>query len=173
MEKNLKIVVFGCDNTGKTTLCEGLQDCFLQNGYNAEIAKSIGANKTVEQYVDFMKKNLRKKHIVIFDRFPIIEEATCGRVLRNNDIFEEWQAEDISELIDEVDIFIMCYPGLFNTLNWGEREQMEGVKDNATKLIDAYNQMAVALLKLNCLVMEYNYTNKTPEDVFKILGGEK
>ncbi len=155
-EESLKIVVFGCDNTGKTTLCNELLD-ILDPYFHVEIAKSIGANKTVEEYVDFMKSNLSKEKVIIFDRFPIIEEATCGKVLRNNDIFEKWQKEDVIGILKSVDIFILCYPGLFNVLNWGEREQMDGVKSNALKLINAYNEMAVALKDMNLNVFEYNY----------------
>lgn len=171
MVKDLKIVVFGCDNTGKTTLCNDLLEILNAEGYEAELAKSIGANKTVEQYIEFMKTNLEKDHIVIFDRFPIIEESTCGRVLRNNDIFEKWDNNETLELLESVDLFIFCYPGLFKVLNWGEREQMEGVKENALKLIDAYNQMAVALVDIGGVVVEYNYNSDTPEQLYDLING--
>lgn len=156
-EDNLKIVVFGCDNTGKTTLCNDIKEHF-DLFFDVEVAKSIGANKTVEQYVDFMKTNLEKDNIVIFDRFPIIEEATCGKVLRDNNIFEKWEKEDVIGILKSVDVYIMCYPGLFNTLNWGEREQMDGVKLNAIKLINAYNEMAFALKEMGLNVYEFNYS---------------
>lgn len=156
IEGKIKIVVFGCDNTGKTTLCNDLKD-LIEPYYDVEIAKSIGANKSVEQYVEFMKSNIEKEKAIIFDRFPIIEEATCGKVLRDNNIFEKWQKEDVIGILKSIDVYIMCYPGLFNTLNWGEREQMDGVKLNAIKLINAYNEMAFALKEMGLNVYEYNY----------------
>ncbi|MBO7695468.1 MAG: hypothetical protein J6T10_22815 [Methanobrevibacter sp.] len=171
MVKDLKIVVFGCDNTGKTTLCNSLNEMLNAEGYKSEIAKSIGANKSVDEYIDFMQENLDKDHIVIFDRFPIIEESTCGRVLRNNDIFEKWSGSEPIDLLENVDVFIFCYPGLFEVLNWGEREQMSGVKENALKLIDAYNQMAVALVGIGSVVIEYNYKVETVSDLFDLLDG--
>lgn len=152
-----KIVVFGCDNTGKTTLCNDLYDYLIEQ-YNVEIAKSIGANKSLAEYMEFMKKNIEKENVVIFDRFPIIEEATCGRVLRDNNMFGKWDSIETMEILESIDAFIFCYPGLFNILNWGNREQMDGVKDNALKLINAYNEIAVALKSIGLNVFEYNYT---------------
>lgn len=170
-EESLKIVVFGCDNTGKTTLCEELK-CILEPYFYPEIAKSIGANKTVEEYVDFMKINLEKNNIVIFDRFPIIEEATCGKVIRDNNIFEKWQREDVIGLLKSVDFYIFCYPGLFNVLNWGEREQMDGVKSNVLKLINAYNEMAFALKEMGLNVYEFNYKYHNPFKFYSIIRKE-
>lgn len=171
MVKDLKIVVFGCDNTGKTTLCNNLQEVLNGEGYDVEIAKSIGANKTVEEYVDFMRTNLEKDNIVLFDRFPIIEESTCGRILRNNDIFAKWEGQEVIDILHDVDVYIFCYPGLFEVLNWGEREQMSGVKENVLRLIDAYNQMAVALVDIGCIVIQYNYKVNTISELFDLLNG--
>lgn len=162
-----KIVVFGCDNTGKTTLCNDLKYLFRDDGKKVEIVKSIGANKPVEQYVAFMKDNLSRKHNIIFDRFPIIEEATCGKVLRDNDVFEKWQNKDIDTILNSVDYYILCYPGLFNVLNWKEREQMDGVKENVLALINAYNEMAVSLKMLGLNVLEFNYTATSPTVIYR------
>ena len=151
-----KIVVFGCDNTGKTTLCNELK-VILNEEYNAEIAKSIGANKSLQEYVNFMKSNIEKENIVIFDRFPIIEEATCGKVLRDNNMFGKWDSFETIDILNAIDLYIFCYPGLFQVLNWGEREQMDGVKDNVLKLINAYNEIAVALKGMGLNVYEFNY----------------
>lgn len=159
--KAKKIVVFGCDNTGKTTLCETIQRS-LKKIYKTDevyIAKSLGPNKTVEEQVAFMEEMLNDENrSIIFDRFPIIEEATCGEVLRGKNNFAEWEGTDVINLLGKVDLFIFCYPGLFNVLKWGDREQLDGVKDNVLPLINAYNKMAFALKQLNFNVMEYNYT---------------
>ena len=163
-----KIVVFGCDNAGKTTLCNALAHEFKEDGFKVEIAKSIGANKSVEQYMDFMKDNLSKKYTVIFDRFPIIEEATCGKVLRENDLFfQKWMNNEVLDILKQVDCFVFCYPGLMNVLNWGNREQMEGVKDNILQLINAYNEMVVTLLKLGLNVVEFNYSRDATTVIYR------
>lgn len=165
-----KIVVFGCDNAGKTTLCEELKHCFRNDKYKVEVVKSIGANKSVEQYMAFMKDNLERKQVIIFDRFPIIEEATCGKVLRENDLFfQKWMNNEVIDILKKVDVFVFCYPGLMNVLNWGSREQMDGVKDNILQLINAYNEMTVTLLKLGMKVVEYNYSVDKTSDIYRRL----
>lgn len=157
--KAKKIVVFGCDNTGKTTLCESLVGILnFKFPGSTEVAKSLGPNKMVEEQIDFMEEMLgNKDKVIIFDRFPIIEEATCGKVLRGKNNFQEWENTNVVDLLGKVDLFIFCYPGLFDVLNWGEREQLDGVKENALKLINAYNEMAVSLRSLGFKVVEYNY----------------
>lgn len=170
-----KIVVFGCDNTGKTTLCENLKTFIAWKNKDVNsvvVAKSLGPNKSVEEQIDFMDLTLNdKEKTIIFDRFPIIEEATCGKVLRGKDNFQEWENTNVIDLLRKVDCFIFCYPGLFNVLNWGEREQLDGVKENALKLINAYNEMAVSLRSLGFKVLEYNYKsinmNEFLEEVIK------
>ena len=169
--ENKKIVVFGCDNTGKTTLCNYIKDRF-EKTHNVKkehsdkiyIAKSIGPNKTVDEYIDFMKDELLNENNVIFDRFPVIEEYTCGNVLRHKNIFE---GELVVPFFKMVNVFVFCYPGLFNTLNWGEREQMDGVKENAVDLINSYNLMAYTLKSFGYNVIEYNYKVDTMYDVYK------
>lgn len=157
-----KIVVFGCDNTGKTTLCKELKDIFNVE-YNVEIAKSIGANKSLQEYIEFMKNNVEKENMVIFDRFPIIEEITCGKVLRDNNIFGKWEnSSETLEILNSIDLYIFCYPGLFPILNWGKREQMDGVKENVLKLVNAYNEIAVALKGMGLNVYEFNYRKDNP-----------
>lgn len=149
MKKN--IVVFGCDNTGKTTLAQKI--AFKLGG---KYVKSLGPNKTKNEQLDFMFENLNSDGIKVFDRFPIIEESTSGIVLRCHDNFQTWREQEM-DLLNKVDVFIFCNPGLFNTLNWGEREQLEGVKDHALELINKYNEIAVLLQQYYHNVIEYNY----------------
>lgn len=151
MAKN--IVIFGCDNTGKTTLANKLVEHFRSVNY----FKSLGPNKTAMEQMKFMQESMGTEGINVFDRFPLIEEATSGVVLRNHDNFDAWGKKE-KDILSNVDLFILCYPGLFNTLNWGEREQLEGVKENALNLINAYNSMAVLLkYNLHLDVVEYDY----------------
>lgn len=151
MTKN--IVIFGCDNTGKTTLANKLSEYFKGVNY----FKSLGPNKTAVEQMKFMQESIVTEGINVFDRFPLIEEATSGVVLRNCDNFNVWGPKE-KEILSNIDLFILCYPGLFDTLNWGAREQLEGVKENALSLIDAYNNMAATLrFDLRLDVIEYNY----------------
>ena len=154
----MNIVVFGCDNSGKTTLCNQIVSQFNEDAdFTAEAVHSLGPNKTLDEMIDFMDKNLTPKgstHTKVFDRFPIIEELVYGPLLRGENKFAPVQ---VHEWLDKVDLFIYCYPGLFTILNWGEREQMEGVKDNVFEIINAYNKLAVLLKQSGYNVKEYNF----------------
>ncbi len=168
-ERGLKIVVFGCDNSGKTTLCNDIKRYYNQ----FEIAKSIGANKTAKEYIDFMETNLNSKQNIIFDRFPLIEECVCGTVLRGKNLFEDvMNGFEGRSLLSLVDLFVFCYPGLFCVTNWGDREQMEGVKENVLGLIDGYNVFAYWLNDNGFRICEYNYNNVSdgnyPEQIVKL-----
>ena len=80
---------------------------------------------------------------------------------------KECENTNVIDLLKKVDLFIFCYPGLFNVLNWGEREQLDGVKDNALKLINAYNEMAISLKSLGFKVFEYNYNYTSFDKLIK------
>lgn len=156
---NKNIVIFGCDNSGKTTLCQRLQ-YELSDKYNVKIAKSIGPKKRIEEYVGFMDENLSENCVTIFDRFPIIEEATTGIVLRHENIFDKVvnQKEFYDKYLGMVDLFIYCYPGVDNILRFGEREQMNGIIENIQYLIPSYLQYFLMLKRYKYNVFEYNYS---------------
>ena len=158
MKKN--IVVFGCDNTGKTTLAQKI--AFKLGG---QYVKSLGPNKTKNEQLDFMFENLNSDGIKVFDRFPIIEESTSGVVLRGHNNFQTWREQEM-DLLNKVAVFIFCNPGLFNILNWGEREQLVGVKDHALELINKYNEIAVLLQDYYHNVIEYNYKVNPVDEIF-------
>jgi len=154
----MNIVIFGCDNTGKSTLASQLVN-YLNDGvdFTAESIHSLGPGKTVDEMLDFMDRNLAPKgstHTRIFDRFPIIEESIYGPLLRGENKFAGIITKKI---LDQVDLFVYCYPGLFTTLNWGDREQMDGVKDKALDIIAGYNRLAVKLKLAGYNVREYNF----------------
>ena len=154
----MNIVVFGCDNSGKTTLCNDLSNYLNEDvDFTAESIHSLGPNKSVDEMLLFINTNMAPEgstHTRIFDRFPIIEESIYGPILRGENKFSGIITKDI---FDQVDLFVYCYPGLFSIVNWGEREQMDGVKDNVLDIINAYNQFAVMLKLKGYNVKEYNY----------------
>lgn len=155
---NKNIVLMGCDNTGKTTLAEA-----LAKHLDGEYIKSLGPNKCREEQLEFMHTNLKKKGIKIYDRFPLIEEVASGVVLRQRTNFALTGQEE-QEILSQIDLFILCYPGLFKVLNWGTREQYIGVKEHALDLIDRFNYVAVQLQKQTGRVREYNYTRTTLQE---------
>jgi len=156
---NKNIVIFGCDNAGKTTLAYEMQDLIYNFGYNVEYKHSLGKNATLDEMHDFMRENLMKDCVTIFDRFPVIEERVCGKVLRGKDAFEGFYGE-YDAMLSKVDLFVFCMPHLFDVINWGGREQMEGVKDHAIELIKGYIDVAYALKREGRNIIQYSWRDE-------------
>lgn len=157
---NKRIVLFGTDNSGKTTLGKTL-------------AKDLGGiylpplgPVPLDEQLEFLYDSLEKRGIVIYDRFPVIEEDVCGRVFRGKSNFENVPCD---WFFDSVDLFVFCNPGLEAILNWGEREQMNGVKENILALYAGYSCWFDKLRKMGKKVVEYNW--KVPGDYEKIFKG--
>ena len=146
----MNIVVFGCDNSGKTILSKTI-DSFI-GGY----VHSPGPLYDVDSQKKFIDDNIDKSVVNIFDRFPIIEETVCGTVLRNHNNFKH-EDEYISKTLKKIDLFIYCFPGIDSVVNWGEREQMDGIKENILKLIDGYSSFYEFLKNNGYPVVLYDY----------------
>ena len=148
---NKKVVIFGPDNSGKTTLT--LQ---LGKKYNLEIIKSLGIVPRNKQ-LKYMEEMTKKENIV-FDRYPIIEETVCGKIFRNHSNFEGFENDtNIRKYLDKIDLFIFCNPGLESILNFGSREQMNGVKENIFELYNGYIIFYKWLFINKYNVIEYNW----------------
>lgn len=151
------IVVFGCDNSGKSTLCTQLVSLLNEDvDFTADTRHTPGP-VSVEEMIKYMENSLvpkNSRHTRIFDRFPIIEEKVYGPLLRG---YDKFSGLDIDKYLKQVDLFIYCYPGLFTILNWGDREQYPGVKSNALDIINMYNNIAVDLKMSGYNVKEYNF----------------
>ena len=168
MESGKNIVVFGCDNTGKTTLAKYLVEKI--NEENPDVCaiykKSLGPNKTKDEQIDFMRSVTSFKSLVVFDRYPIVEEMTSGIVLRGKNNFQDSSKELMEYYLKKIDCYIFCYPGLFDIVNWEEREQLDGVKENVLDLINQYNRFAFALKECGFNVIEYNYKADTLDSFY-------
>lgn len=148
----MNIVIFGCDNTGKTTLGES-----LASKLDYTYVHSLGPAVSQDDMCNFME-SFTETGNVIFDRFPIIEEEVYGNLLRGKNRFGNIDTDKYCrKMLDKIDLFIYCYPGLFTTLNWGERDQMDGVKERSLDIISHYNKLAVKLKTLGYNVKEYNF----------------
>ena len=149
----MNIVIFGCDNSGKTTLGKVLDD-FL-GGY----IHSPGPLDNIEDMKEFIESNLDKSTVNIFDRFPPIEEYACGTVLRNENKFED-EYEYVREIFDKIDLFIYCCPDLGFVCNWGSRDQMDGIKENIDKLREKYDDIYLSLLIAGKPIVKYDYNKQ-------------
>lgn len=157
----IKIVVFGADNSGKTTLAKKLSEYFV-----AEYKHSLGP-VSPEDMIAFMLTNLSSGESVVFDRLPIIEEAVCGKILRG--------VNKLDSLFDVpylslVDYFVFCCPPIDKVKEFGDREQMDGVKSNIDSLYSGYQRYADYLTSMGFEVIKYDYTK---DNFNKKFGGLK
>lgn len=163
------VILFGCDNSGKTTLATELRDLFLDRGINSYITKSLGPVSAVEQ-VTFMAMKLfppeestESIEVQIFDRFPLIEERVCGEILRKENRLKKYE-EFGRYCLSQINFLVLCDPGIDSILNWGSREQMVGVKENATKLWEEYKKIPLEF-GVNSKTLYYDYNEMEFMDI--------
>lgn len=153
----VNIVVYGCDNSGKTTLCNQLIT-YLNDvvKVKAKYTKSLGPASMLDQVI-FINRHLQDEtwDVEVFDRFPIVEEAVCGNVLRHSNHFASHLNYTLMSL-NQVTLFIHCDPGIEAILDWGDREQMQGIKENAKALKEAYEAYA-AITGISPRVIKYDW----------------
>ena len=158
---NKKIVLFGTDNSGKTTLGKSLAKDL--DGYYLPPLGPV----PLKTQLAFLDMNLEEADTLIFDRFPVLEEDVCGVIFRGRSNFAQVPQEQYDRYIDSVDLFVFCNPGLEAILNWGEREQMDGVKDEIISLYAGYSEWFKLLKDAGKKVVEYNW--RVSEDYLRIL----
>lgn len=129
----MNIVVYGCDNSGKTSLANHITEKF-----NFEYVRSKGGPKMgTQEVLQYLDKNLSSPTNKVFDRFSIIEEFANGLVLRGVDRFQEEFVE--KELfLGRVDLFIYACPDMATVKKFGDREQMDGIIENIDRLREMY-----------------------------------
>ena len=155
MNKGKKIIVFGVDNSGKTTLAKAISGCF---GFS--YAHSLGP-VPIDKMLIFMDENLNNDVDIVFDRFPIIEEFTCGEVIRGFNKFSNCPVKEIEGYLNKVDLFIYCNPDINLIVNWGDREQMHGVKENVQMLKTSYDKYYDYLISSGYNVVCYDWNDAT------------
>ena len=147
-----KIVIFGPDNSGKTTLANQ-----ISREFKFSYVHSLGP-VDVKKMVRFMDDLLSSDENVVFDRFPIIEESIYGLALRGSSKFDCFDQKYISSVLKRVNLFIYCNPNLDTICNWGPREQMDGVKENIKKIRSMYDDYYDKLVVESYPVVCYDYT---------------
>lgn len=157
-----KIVVYGCDNSGKTTAVEEIKKLINKKGITCESIHSCGPLSGVEQ-VEFMVRELQTKPgcplVKVFDRFPAIEEFVYGPIVRNKNVLRDYSIT-CEVLINQIDLFIFCCPDYQTIVNWGTRKQMSGVKENTEKIIKAYYDIPKIYPSMKEKLECYDWTKK-------------
>lgn len=131
------IVVEGMDNTGKTTLisklAEELKLLSITNRRRPQRREDVfhyTANMTM----------LSLHFSTIFDRWQAISEPIYGPICRGIGFLEDGDTDYLHAVTRVANpLIIYCRPQDSTILNFGERDQMEGVIDNGRELITAYD----------------------------------
>ena len=127
-------VIEGPDNSGKTTLAQRL-------------AKKLGGIYVKGEYVNQPEVEVIRLHawlrespgsrLIICDRHPVVSDPIYGTVVRKT---QSMLSPGFCLGMSQYYNVVYCRPPRDNILNFGDREQMEGVIRQANELVDAYDQ---------------------------------
>lgn len=153
------IILEGMDNSGKTTLAQRLLEEFSE----LRITKSCG-HASVPDALAWVAQAIRNEDPrMVYDRYFPISERVYGPILRHADIFGSYTFDILSLTFRREPLIIYCRPPLFNISNWGERDQMNGVKDRLVELSERYDWLMDLIREMylnSALVVNYDYTNE-------------
>ena len=158
------IIVEGMDNTGKTTLIQRIIREYAR-GYSLSRV-SLGPNCPDREQIDWLINNMKfvqanPQELVIYDRFLPICDTVYGNVLRGGSLWsiDNPQLKMIKDSYNP--LIIYCRPHIDVITGFSDgRDQMEGVEENAIKLVEAYDRM-ISDLKAkygyDILVYDFNF----------------
>lgn len=162
------IIVTGMDNSGKTTLAKQLSE-----ELEMKVVKSTGPIPAAEQKEWVINQiSGADERQAIFDRFPLFEEMVYGKVLRGKTNFK--YGDPYFKLLRQINpLIVYTRPSTEKILQFGEREQMEGVIEKAEKLLTAYDEFIFKLMSDCWRVIPYNYEWNEPDEVAVAYGISK
>ena len=149
------IIVEGMDNSGKSTLAKHLAEKF---GLEYLHSPSEYRNDT-KLMIDWALKQLLDQKLAVYDRFSPISDRVYGPVLRGGTPYNDTIAgKSAVELLKTVPhLIIYCRPERERILNFGSREQMDGVTSQATKLLEEYDALMSKMQLEGYDIITYNY----------------
>lgn len=152
------IIVEGMDNSGKTTLVRHLTDKFHLFGVNSRM-KMVN-QESMETFFRHSMTLQSKISTLIFDRYHLISEPIYGPIIRGNSIISDVALRAMYMVLAMSNAMtIYCRPADDQILQFTE-PQMDGVKENAGRLIQAYDDKMLQLQReFGMSVMIYNWTN--------------
>jgi len=168
------LIVEGCDNAGKTTLVAQLSaDLRLLTLNNRQRPLTLQDSK---DYLH-LTAPLASRFKTIFDRWQPISEPIYGPICRGVHLFSPQDIAYQHYYLQECKlkpVIIYCRPSDGKILNFGDREQMEGVIENAKKIIDGYDRMMAWIEDQWFPVVRYDYEHDTYDSLKeKVLGYHK
>lgn len=177
------IIIEGMDNTGKTTLIQRIIREYAR-GYSVSKV-SLGPNCSDKEQKDWLTHNIdfiqrNPEELILYDRFLPICDTVYGNVLRGGSVWsiDNPQLRVIKDSYNP--LIIYCRPHIDVITGFSDgRDQMEGVEENAIKLVEAYDRM-ISDLKAkygyDILVYDFNYKEdhqRVKEAVINILNKKK
>lgn len=151
----MTIIVEGFDNVGKTTLINTLKKI---HGKRVDIIKPPGPFENRGSLIDWLNPEMDKcktfqynKGMAIYDRFPIISELVYGPIVRGESmvtgpVFDETFYGLTSAAFPVT--FIYCRPPDEKILDFGFREQMDGVIERSLELLNGYDELMSEISKI-------------------------
>lgn len=151
------IIIDGMDNTGKTTLAHKLADRFELPYLHSPSEYKYDFNRMFGWAIRELGSEVR----AIYDRFSPITDMIYGPVLRGGTPYlTDQRGIAIRELLRSTPhIIIYCRPPRDVILDFGTREQMEGVIDHSVKLLESYDRYMHKLRETGHNIVVYDYTN--------------
>jgi hypothetical protein len=155
------LILDGPDNTGKTTLAHkicsefGLKYLHSPSEYKYDFSKMI----------DWARQELSTDRYALYDRFSPITDQVYGPVLRGGTPYLD--TEEGRSVVDLLRVtphlIIYTRPSKESILRFGDREQMDGVIENAEKLLVKYDALFYDLMKSGYNIVGYNWENNPEE----------
>jgi hypothetical protein len=172
------VILEGMDNSGKSTLAMKLHEAL-----DFPIIKPPSYNKVYKQgekaqdacflwNENILKETKRGNHpcySYIFDRHQLISTPVYEPVLfkRNTLVMHPWFGRLVYQFAENAPLIVYCRPPAEVILNFGDREQMKGVREEGIALLERYDIVIDQLKRAGFDVIEYDYTK--PEATEKLI----
>lgn len=161
------IIVEGCDNSGKTTLVSALSgDLRLLSIVNRQRPLSLQ-----DSYAYLTRVlPLALRFATIFDRWQPISEPIYGPICRGVHLFNDAHIQNQFRMTKNMalqPLVIYCRPSIEKIMDFGEREQMAGVIENAPAIVAAYDHQ-IEWLKQHFPVVRYDFERDTYDHIKQV-----
>jgi adenylate kinase family enzyme len=149
------IILDGFDNSGKTTLAYKIASEFGLKYLHSPSEYRWDFNKMI----DWAVQEIEADRYAVYDRFSPLTDQVYGPVLRGGTPYlDDEKGQAVVELLKRTPhLIIYARPSKSQILRFGEREQMDGVVEQAEKLLVRYDALFYDLMKSDWNIVGYNY----------------